>query len=350
MPTGYTSLTLDERTQLSLLAEQGFSRRAIAAQMGRSTSTICREFARNATLGGPYRAARAQAMATQRRATSRAKSRKLGTAFDSPLGRWVRGEIQRALSPEQIAGRLKLMHPDDPSQRVSHETIYSGVYMLPRGELRTQMVDALRQAHTRRMPRARGTSRKTNIANIVPLAERPPEADDRRVPGHWEADFVKGARNASAIGTAIERTSRYVLLTQMNGCTATHALEGFSRRFAGVIPELRQSLTYDRGSEMARHEELTAATGMPIYFCDPRSPWQRACNENLNGLLRQFLPKGTDLSTVTPQKLACIEAMLNDRPRAVLGFRTPREVYTELVQKALASRVKQYPSGVALQG
>jgi IS30 family transposase len=262
----------------------------------------------------------------------------------------VRNELQRTISPQQIAGRLKLMHPDDPSLRVSHETIYSGVYMLPRGELRTCMVEALRQAHTKRMPRARGVSRKTNIANLVPLAERPPEADDRRVPGHWEGDFVKGARNASAIGTAIERTSRYVLLTQMNGCTATHALEGFSRRFAGVVPELRQSFTYDRGSEMARHEELTEATGMPIYFCDPRSPWQRASNENVNGLLRQFLPKGMDLSQITPQKLAYIEAMLNDRPRAVLGYRTPREVYTELVQNALESRVKQYPSGVALQG
>jgi transposase, IS30 family len=348
--TGYTSLTLEERTQAGFLAEQGFSRRAIANQLGRSASTVCREFSRNASFGGPYRAARSHALAAQRRVTSRARCRKLGTTLDSPLGRHVLGELMRSISPQQIAGRLELMHPDDPSKRVSHETIYSAVYMLSRGELRTQIIDGLRQGHTKRMPRARGVSRKSNIANIVPLAERPPEADDRRVPGHWEGDFVKGARNASAIGTAIERTSRYVLLTQMNGCTATHALEGFSRRFAGVIPELRSSLTYDRGSEMARHEELTAATGMPVYFCDPRSPWQRASNENLNGLLRQFLPKGTDLSAVTPQKLAYIEAMLNDRPRAVLGYKTPREVYTELVQDALASRVKQNPSGVALQG
>lgn len=349
MTSGYSSLTIEERTQAALLAEQRFSYRAIASQLGRSTSTISREFARNAAVGGTYRAARAQAMATQRRGQSRASSRKLGTAFDSPLGRYVRTEVLRSLSPEQIAGRLARMHPDDPRQRVSHETIYSGVYMLPRGDLRTQMIDALRQAHAKRMPRARGTSRKSNIANIVPLSERTPEADSRRVPGHWEGDFIKGARNASAIGTAIERTSRYVLLTQMNGCTASHALHGFSRRFADVIPELRQSMAYDRGSEMARHEELTEATGMPIYFCDPRSPWQRACNENLNGLVRQFLPKGTDLSTITPQKLAYIESMLNDRPRKILDFRTPREVYSELVQNALASRVNEITSGVALQ-
>lgn len=138
----------------------------------------------------------------------------------------------------------------------------------------------------------------------MPLSERPAEADSREVPGHWEPDFIKGARNASAIGTAVERHSRFVLLTQMNGCTATHALEGFSRRFTSVIPELRKSFTYDRGSEMARHQELTAATGMPVFFCEPHSPWQRGSNENTNGLVRQFLPKGMDLSTVTPQKLA----------------------------------------------
>jgi len=345
----YSNLTIEERSQAGLLAEQGLSRRAIARQLGRSPSTICREFARNASLAGPYRAARAQAMAGQRRSTARRGRRKLGEQLDSPLGRHVRHELQRALSPEQIAGRLHRMHPDDPSQRVSHETIYTAIYLMPRGELRTEIINALRQSHAKRLPRARGTSRKGNIANLVPLSQRPEAADSRQVPGHWEGDFIKGARNASAIGTALERTSRFVLLTQMNGCTATHALEGFTRRFNSVIPELRQTLTYDRGSEMARHLELTEATGMPVYFCDPHSPWQRGSNENMNGLVRQFLPKGMDLSTVTPQRLAYIEAMLNDRPRKILDFRTPREVYTELVQKALAERVNNSDPGVALQ-
>ena len=181
------------------------------------------------------------------------------------------------------------------------------------------------------------------------MSERPVEADDRVVPGHWENDFIKGARNASAIGTALERTSRFVLLTQMNGCTATHGLEGFTRRFKGVIPELRKTFTYDRGSEMARHQEFTAATGIDVYFCDPHSPWQRGSNENMNGLVRQFLPKGMELSTVTPQALAYIESMLNDRPRKVLGFRTPREVYTELMQKSVAARTVNSQSSVALQ-
>lgn len=350
MPTGYSNLTLEERTQAGLLHEQGLSRSAIARQLGRHRSTICREFARNAASTGPYRAARAHVRAAGRRRGARAKSRKLGPELNTPLGRWVRHELQRALSPEQIAGRLRLMHPDDLGQRVSHETIYSAIYLMPRGELRTQIIDALRQSHTKRLPRARGSSRKGNIADLVPLSERPAEADSREVPGHWEGDFIKGMRNASAIGTAIERTSRFTLLTQMHGCTATHALAGFTRRLKGVIPELRQSFTYDRGSEMARHLELTEATGIPVYFCDPRSPWQRGSNENLNGLVRQFLPKGMDLSTVTPQRLAYIEAALNDRPRKILGFKTPREVYSELVQKILAKRVSKTTESVALQG
>lgn len=282
---------------------------------------------RNATLAGAYRPAAAHTLARQRRTRAKAPSRKLGAALDTPLGRLVRLELQRTFSPEQIAGRLRRMHPDDPSQRVSHETIYSAIYLMPRGELRSEIIAALRQSHAKRIPRARGTARKGNIANLVPLSERPAEAESREVPGHWEGDFIKGARNASAVGTALERTSRFTLLTQMSGCTATHALEGFKRRFKQVIPELRCSFTYDRGSEMARHAELTEATGMPVYFCDPRSPWQRGSNENVNGLVRQFLPKGMDLSTVTPQQLAYIESLLNDRPRKVLDFRTPREVY-----------------------
>lgn len=345
----YSNLSIEERTQLGLLLQHNLTQREIATQLGRSASTISRELARHRRPGDGYVAAVAQRQAGQRRSTAKVGCSKLGTHFDTALGKFVRHELERALSPEQIAGRLKHMHPDDPTQCVSHETIYSAVYMVPRGELRTQMIAALRQSHARRLPRARGTSRKGNIADLVPLSERPAEVDSREVPGHWEGDFIKGARNASAIGTAVERHSRFVLLTQMNGCTATHALDGFTRRFNGVIPELRKSFTYDRGSEMARHLELSAATGMPVYFCEPYSPWQRGSNENMNGLVRQFLPKGMDLSTVTPQKLAYIEAMLNDRPRKILGFRTPREVYTELVDKLRAQRSTTSTQSVALQ-
>jgi transposase, IS30 family len=345
----YSNLSIEERTQLGLLLQQRLTQRQMAVQLGRSASTISRELARHRQPSAGYVAAAAQRQAGQRRSTAKVGRSKLGTHFDTALGKFVRHELERALSPEQIAGRLKHMHPDDPTQCVSHETIYNAVYMVPRGELRTQMIAALRQSHAKRLPRARGSSRKGNIANLVPLSERPAEVDSREVPGHWEGDFIKGARNASAIGTAVERHSRFVLLTQMNGCTATHALDGFTRRFNGVIPELRKSFTYDRGSEMARHLELSAATGMPVFFCEPYSPWQRGSNENTNGLVRQFLPKGMDLSSVTPQKLAYIEAMLNDRPRKVLGFRTPREVYTELVEKLRAQRSADSVPCVALQ-
>ncbi len=351
MGQAYSSLSIEERTQISLLRSQDVKPAEIARQLGRSKSTISRELGRNRSAGKPYVAAAAQQLATRRRTAAKKGRRKLGPMLDSPLGRFVRSELRRALSPEQIAGRLKRMHGDDLSQRVSHETIYQAIYLVPRGDLRTELIDALRQSTGKRMPRARGTSRKGgSIVNMTPLSERPPEVDGRTVPGHWEGDFIKGARNASAIGTAVERYSRFVLLTQMNGCTAAHALEGFGRRFKTVIPELRLSLTYDRGSEMARHEALTDATGMPVYFCEPYAPWQRGSNENMNGLVRQLLPKGTDLSTVTPQKLAYIEAMLNDRPRKILDFRTPREVYMEIVEAELLKRAQRQTQGVALQG
>ena len=342
----YSGLSIEERTQLGLLKAEGWSCQAMAKQLGRAVSTITREFGRHGCVERGYRAAAAHKQSKERRAVAKVGVRKLGMCFDTPLGKGVHQDLLRALSPEQIAGRRKLMYPEQPEQQISHESIYRAIYVMPRGELRTQIISALRQSRQKRMPRARGVARKSNIANLVPLSQRPAEADSREVPGHWEGDFIKGARNASAIGTAVERTSRFVLLTQMNGCTATHGLEGFTRRFNGVIPELRKTFTYDRGSEMARHQELTAATNIEVYFCDPHSPWQRGSNENMNGLVRQFLPKGMDLSTVTPQALAYIESALNDRPRKVLGFRTPREVYTELVEKIRAGNSR--PS-VALQ-
>lgn len=345
----YSALSIEERTQLGLLMQGGLTQCAMASQLGRSASTISREIKRHRSLKGGYLAASAHQQAKELRKQAKQGLRKLGKTFDTPLGKTVLHELQRALSPEQIAGRLKRMNPDDSSLRVSHETIYNAVYVVPRGELRTEIIAVMRQSRSKRMPRARGAKRTGSIPNLVHLSERPIEVESRAVAGHWEGDFIKGARNASAIGTAVERTSRFVLLTQMNGCTAQHALEGFKRRFNGVIPEMRKSFTYDRGSEMASHEALTAATGMPVYFCEPYSPWQRGSNENMNGLVRQFLPKGMDLSSVTPQKLAYIEAALNDRPRKILGFRTPREVYTELVEKHRAERIPQADQNLALQ-
>ena len=342
MGNQYTSLSIEERTQIQLLREQGSSCRAIARQLDRQPSTVTRELRRNGARG--YVAH----VAHQRGAARRARPllRKLGPCLDTPLGVRVREELRHAWSPEQVTGRLRAMHPDEPEMRVSHETIYRAIYVLSRGDLRSELIALLRRRHDKRMPRARGRARAGGIVNAVSIAERPPEVDDRRVPGHWEGDFIKGAFNRSAVGVLLERTSRYVLLAKMDGCTAEDALASFTRRLGTINPALRKTLTYDRGTEMAMHEELAERLDIDIYFCDPHSPWQRASNENINGLIRQFLPKGMDLSTVTHQQLAYIEMALNTRPRAMHKFRTPLEVFSEILEAEHA--LNQSP-GVALR-
>jgi transposase, IS30 family len=343
MGNRYTSLSMEERAQIQLLRGQGHSCRAIGRQLCRQPSTVTRELRRNGA--GGYVAHAAHLHSAARRA--RAFSRKLGSCLDTPLGVRVREELRHAWSPEQIRGRLRAMHPDEPAMQVSHETIYRAIYVLSRGDLRSELIALLRRRHDKRMPRSRGQARAGNLANAVSIAERPPEVDDRRVPGHWEGDFIKGAFNRSAVGVLLERTSRYVLLSKMDGCTAEDALKGFSKRLATINPTMRKTLTYDRGSEMALHEQLAQRLNIDIYFCDPHSPWQRASNENINGLIRQFLPKGTDLSTVSHQQLAYIEMALNTRPRAVHNFRTPLEVFSEILESQHA--LTQQSAGVALR-
>ncbi len=337
MGTHYSALSIDERTQIQLLLQQRCSCREISRQLHRSPSTITREIALNSSAPDTYIAAGAQTQRAQRRLSAKAASRKLGLAFDTPLGQHVRQRLEQLESPQQIAGRLKAMPQTDPTTQqplgsASGEAIYQSIYVLPRGTLRTTLVDCLRRAHSKRMPRTRGKARSV-IPNIVGIEQRPTEADSRQVPGHWEADFIKGAYNRSGVGTMIERTSRLVLLAHMGGCKAEDALEGFSRRLLTVPQELRKTLAYDRGVEMVLHEQLTLNTGIQVFFCDPHSPWQRACNENMNGLVRQYLPKGADLSTVSYQQLSFIEQQLNNRPRAILGFRTPLEVYQEILER-----------------
>jgi transposase, IS30 family len=239
-------------------------------------------------------------------------------------------------SPQQISGTLRRMYPDDPSQQVSHETIYTAIYARPYGELRRQLVACLRHHRTDRMPRSRGTDRRGQIPDMVSIHVRPPEVDDRVMPGHWEGDFIKGANNASSVGVLVERTSRLVLLARMDDATAASALAGFSAKLNSIAAPLRQSFTYDQGKEMSCHQELTAATGVRVYFCDPHSPWQRGTCENTNGLLRQYLPKGTDLSVYSQDDLDGIADSLNSRPRATHAFHSPFEVFASMLE--LASR------------
>ena len=219
------------------------------------------------------------------------------------------------------------MHPDEPSRRVSHETVYLALYALPRGELRKDLLGRLRQGGKARRPRGRGADRRGGLPDMVSIHERPAEVEDRRVPGHWEGDFIKGAGNRSAVGTLVERASRYVILARMDGCGADAALEGFARKLRRVPACVRKTLTYDQGKEMARHAELARRVRIRVYFADPHSPWQRPSNENANGLIREYLPKGMDLSGVSQGELNAIARRLNNRPRKVLGFETPAEVF-----------------------
>ena len=216
------------------------------------------------------------------------------------------------------------------SKQLAAETIYSALYVLPRGALRTELLAALRQARKTRRPRARGRDRRGQIPNMTPITERPADVATRTVPGHWEGDLLKGARNGSAVGTLVERTTRLVLLAKMDGTDATSAYQGFTKKFRHVPAPLRKTLTYDRGKEMAEHERLAQRLAIQIYFSDPHSPWQRGTNENTNGLLRQYLPKGTDLSRYTQRELNAIALRLNTRPRKCLGFATPLEFYAHV--------------------
>jgi IS30 family transposase len=215
-------------------------------------------------------------------------------------------------------------------KQLSTETIYAGLYILPRGTLRSALLAALRQARKARRPRARGTDRRGQIPHMTPITERPAEVATRTVPGHWEGDLIKGARNRSAVGTLVERTTRLVLLAKMEGMDAESAYRGFAKKLQHVPVALRHTLTYDRGKEMAEHERLAQQLKIQVFFADPYSPWQRGTNENTNGLLRQYLPKGTDLSGYTQRELNAIAHRLNTRPRKCLNFATPLEVYAHL--------------------
>ena len=321
----YRHLTAEERETLSLGLAVGYSLRTMASVLGRAPSTVSREVGRNTTSGHPYWACTAQSQAMARTHQAR-RPRKLA---DPWLWPYVQTQLMQGYSPEQIAGRLRRAYPGDMRKHLSTETIYAGLYVLPRGALRSELLAALRQARKARRPRARGADRRGQIPNMTPLAERPAEVTTRTVPGHWEGDLLKGARNRSAVGTLVERTTRLVILARMDGTDARSAREGFTKKLRHVPAPLRKTLTYDRGKEMAEHERLAQRLALQIFFADPHAPWQRGTNENTNGLLRQYLPKGTDLAGFTQRELNAIAHRLNTRPRKCLDFATPLEAYAQ---------------------
>lgn len=329
MVCSYRRLSEEERLAIEKHLCAGLSFAAIGRRLGRSRSTINREVERYRldTGGRPYDAFGAAGRA-ERQALRRHNPRKL-VVGNALFGCVVDG-LRCGWSPRQIAGRLGRMSADDPAGRVSHETIYSALYALPRGALRRDLLALLRQGRKTRRPRSRGTDRRDTLPEELRIAARPADVEGRLVPGHWEGDLIKGAFNRSAVGTLVERTSRFVMLARLPGFDALTCQKAFERLFAEVPVDLRKSLTYDRGREMARHSDLAAATGLKVYFADPCSPWQRGSNENANGLIRQYLPKGTDLRHHTQADLNRIAHLLNTRPRKVLDFRTPLEVFEEL--------------------
>jgi len=376
-------LSFAEREEIALLRARGFGVRAIAREVGRSPSTVSRELRRNAaTRSGKleYRASIAQwkaELAARRPKTAKLVSNdklrvyvqdRLAGLISRPDGRTVPGpEVawigrnkprrqdrrwSKAWSPEQISHRLKLDFPDDESMRISHEAIYQALYVQGRGALKRELVACLRTGRALRVPRARSRKRPTGfITPEVMISARPAEVEDRAIPGHWEGDLIIGL-NRSGIGTLVERTTRYTMLLHLPrgegygieprvkngpalaGYGADAVRDAITATITTLPAELRRSLTWDRGKEMARHADIKIATGLDVYFCDPHSPWQRGTNENTNGLLRQYFPKGTDLSRHSADDLAAVAHALNTRPRKTLDWRTPAEALNDLLLSA----------------
>jgi IS30 family transposase len=320
-------LSFEERERVLVGVARGESDAEIARAVGRHRSTIGREIKRTCSDRWRYRPS-----AAERRSAERARRPKPGKLQGNRrLLAAVEQGLSRCWSPEQISARLKLDHPDDRGMRISHETIYRALYVQSRGELRRQLTRYLRTGRQRR--KAQGhVERRGRIADMVAISERPPEVEDRAVPGHWEGDLLVGAHGRSSIVTLVERQTRYVMLAQLGRDRTTgHVIEALRQQIQTLPVHLTRSLTWDQGRELAAHKTFTVQTGLPVYFCDPHSPWQRGSNENTNGLLRQYLPKGTDLAARSRAELEEIARQLNGRPRKTLDWMTPAERIAELL-------------------
>ncbi|MCF3142759.1 IS30 family transposase [Streptomyces platensis] len=322
----------DERIRIADRLREKATIRAIAAELGRSPSTVSREIRRNRTVDPRgqwhYRPHAAQARADARR--PRPKPAKIGQSPE--LRDFIQDHLTRRWSPEQICHALRRQFPDRPEMHVTHETVYQALYVQGRGELRRELARALRTGRARRPHRQSNKRQPRAVRDMVMISDRPAEAADRAVPGHWEGDLITGKDNRSAIGTLVERSTRHVMLVHLPvDHTAPSTRDALVETVKTLPTHLRRSLTWDQGSEMAAHRAFTIATDIPVYFCDPASPWQRGSNENTNGLLRQYFPKGTDLSVHTREHLDAVAAELNGRPRKTLGWETPAERLSKLL-------------------
>jgi IS30 family transposase len=321
-------LSVAEREEVSRGLRAGDSLRQIARRVGRVASTVSREVSRNGRRAG------SRAWRAEETAARRARRPKPGKLLLLPrLRRAVRRRLLERWSPEQIAASLPSEYPDDSEMRVSHETIYRSLFVQARGGLRKELAACLRSGRTRRRPRRRTQlSRSGRLKDMVLISERPAEAADRAVPGHWEGDLIIGKGSHSAIGTLVERSSRYVMLVRLpNGRTAEDVRIALTRQISKLPKELRRSLTWDQGKEMAEHVRFSIDSKIDVYFCDPHSPWQRGSNENTNGLLRQYFPRTEDLTAYSQAQLNAVARQLNGRPRQTLGWMKPSQVFARFV-------------------
>ena len=327
----YKRLTIQERENISRGLAQQKTYRAIAKELKRSPSTISREIKRNSGKNG-YRAFSASQRA--KTASSSRRGGKSKIAQDEHLRRYVLKKLQEEWSPEEISKRIKVEYSKDMAMQVSHEAIYQFIYVLPRGELKQTLIKALRQEHKYRRKQKSGKTeeKRGKIANMLSIEERPAEVADRTVPGHWEGDLILGKYKRSALGTLVERTTRYTILVPLGKQKdAVSVRKAYAESFKTVPSELKKTMTYDQGKEMSEHEQFTIDSGIQVFFAHPGSPWERGTNENTNGLIRQYFPKGTDFTQVSDEEIKKVQRKLNDRPRKALNFYKPDEVYNKLV-------------------
>jgi IS30 family transposase len=330
MQTQYQRLSNREREEISRGVAAGETQAAIARRLGRHPSSISREVRHQGGRSG-YRA-----FSAGRRAAVSAASRRYGKsrlAQDERLRRYVLASLQKEWSPREIEKRLETEYPFDMTMRISHEAIYRFIYVLPRGELKRTLIKALRYEHAYRRKRKKNPDEKRGkIADMLSIEERPKEVADRAVPGHWEGDLILGKHKQTALGTLVERTTRYTLLVPLGKKKDAESVRrAYAKAFRSVPQELKKTLTYDQGKEMSEHKRFTIDTDMQVYFAHPASPWERGTNENTNGLIRQYFPKGTDFSKVSTREIRRVQRRLNDRPRAVLDYLKPDEVINRLV-------------------